>query len=247
MSYIASLIPCPYIPANFAVSSVVAEMNAEIASAAVSQAASTAVTTQTAAAVNASVAANTAASSSVAAGASTSIASTSAAASTSTVSASVAAISSVALPIAVSVMAILAAGMVIDVAKAQRELRRCHKLSIETVFTSREQLIDALFAQSGADECKIYEEKDGSLIVRYRLQDYFFRMNKKRGCFDLEIVNAQHPKDELEKINRIQQHYMEAVRRHSYESLMKTVTEQGWTVEEDETRKDGSRYISILI
>lgn len=246
MSYVASLIPCPYIPANFAVSSVVAEMNAAMTSAAVSQAASTAATVQTTTVTNTAVAAssavtaNTAASSAVAAG-------TTAVEGASAVSASAAAISTVALPIAVSIMGILAAGMIIDVAKAQRELRRCHKLSIETVFISKEQLIDALFARSGEDECKIYEEKDGSLIVRYRLQDYFFRMNPTRGCFDLEIVNAQHPVDELEKINQIQLSYMEAVRRHSYESLMETVREQGWTVEQDVTEKDGCRYISILI
>lgn len=237
MSYIASLIPCPYIPAHFAVDTVVAEMNAQIASAAVSQTASTAASVQTVG----SVAANTAAATSVATETGTSVAGASA------VSASTTAISTVALPVAVSIMAVLAAGMVIDVAKAQRELRRCHKLSIETVFTSREQLIQALFAQGGEETCKIYEEKDGSLIVRYRLQDYFFRMDPVRGCFDLEIVNAQHPVDELEKINQIQQCYMEAVRRHSYESLMETVTQQGWTVEEDVTQKDGSRYISILI
>lgn len=244
MSGVITLVPCTYIPSNLWLNSVVADINAEILSAAVTQAASTTTATTTAnvaATVSASASTTVAAETAVTAGTTTSVAGTSA------VSATTAAISSVAVPIAVSMMAILAAGMVIDVAKAQRELRRCHKLTIETVFSSKNQLVNALFAYSKEDACKIYEEADGSLIVRYHLQDYFFRMDQKRGCYNLEIVNAQHPLEELEKINRIQLCYMDAVRRRSYESLMKTVAEQGWTVEQDVTESDGSRCVSILI
>lgn len=238
MSYIASLIPCSYIPANFAVSSVVAEMNAQFASAAASQAATSAtaaVSTSTSAAAGTAVSSATASSSVASAG------------TTAAASSAAAALSTVALPIAVSLVAMLAAGLIIDIAKAQKELRRCQKLSIETVFTSRDALVEALFSHGGEDSCQIYEEQDGSLIVRYQLQDYFFHMNPERGCFDLEIINAQHPVDELEKINQIQLHYIEAVRQHTYRSLMETVAQQGWTVERNEAGEDGSIYVSILV
>lgn len=256
MSFECLALPSPFIPYTQASWDMAYHLIQSYSGNVISSALSSSVTASGSAAASSTVAAasgTTAATSSLVAPAVSSITGASSAANAAAAAASsgslssLAAFSAVALPIAVSVMAVLAAGMVIDIARMQRELRRRHTLSIETVFTRRDQLIEALFSQCGEDECHIYEEDNGDLIVRYQLQDYFFRMDESCGFFKLEIENAQHPQDELTKINQIQSCYLEAVRRHSYEGLMEAVRQNGWTVERDETGADGSQYISIII
>lgn len=153
---------------------------------------------------------------------------------------------SAAVPVIAAVMASLTAGITIDVVKFQKKLNKKNIAKIPTVFTSREMLIEAIYAYDTEHACTVYQAEDGSVTARFMLEDYEFTMNKN-GMYDLTVRNAGSCEEILEQINMIQQEYVRAVRTEVYNRLINSAESNQWSIESEEIEEDGTLRISLTV
>lgn len=170
-----------------------------------------------------------------------------ASASASATSAAYAAFAAVAVPIAVTVLAALASGVAIDVINFQKKLHKQNFATVPTVFTSKEKLIEALYAYDKEQACTVYSDGDSSVTARFRLEDYEFTMNEERGMYDLTIRNAGSCETILAQINTLQQEYIKAVRSEIYSRLINGAESNNWSVESETEEDDGTLCIRLTV
>lgn len=153
----------------------------------------------------------------------------------------------IALPIAVAMVGILATGMVLDVSKYRRDLKKCHEITLQTAFADKESLIRAFSKQIDTGEVALFHTSTGGLKVRYELEDYIFEMDNQSGYYILTVRNIVDADAMLDNINTLQRAYIDAVNHHAYLNLLQAVAEHGWSIEEDYYQEDGTHYISVQV
>ena len=159
-----------------------------------------------------------------------------------------AAFASAALPVAVAIISAYALGLTMDMIHQDRKMKAGAEMDIATVFTDKDTLIRALFAYDKEHECRIYDDPEQQLLtVRFRLQDYYFRMNPERGCYDLHIENAGTCQKMLESVNALQEEYMKAVKTAVVANLYKHIRQNAWSVESDVYDEEDNRVITIEV
>ena len=164
------------------------------------------------------------------------------------VAAGTSAFAAIALPVAATILGVLAVGLAVSVIVQDREMKKKSLMQIPTVFTSRERLIDALFAYDKKGECDIFEnENTKTITAKYELQDFIFTMNSETGCYDLTIKNAGNCEQMIDQINALQDEYRKAVNGIIIARLYEKVKSYGWTVESDTIDQNETRTISLCV
>ena len=153
----------------------------------------------------------------------------------------------VAVPLAATVMTVLAAGMTLEMVQFDRKMKRSHEMVIPTVFTDRKMLIDAICAYDRDHVCTIYEDTDGTITARMKLEDYIFEPDPDTGFFRLTIRNAGTCERMLAQINDLQKEYMRAVRSETYSRLRQSAQRNGWNIESEEHAKDGTVTLRVRV
>jgi len=171
----------------------------------------------------------------------------SASASASATSAAYAAFAAVAVPIAVTVLAALASGVAIDVINFQKALHHQNIATVPTVFTTKDKLIEALYAYDKDQTCTVYSDGDSTVTARFQLEDYEFTMNEERGMYDLTIRNAGSCETVLQQIDMLQQEYVKAVRSDIYTRLINGAESNNWSVESETVEDDGTLCIRLTV
>ena len=117
-----------------------------------------------------------------------------------------------------------------------------------TAFTSRERLIDALFLYDTDNQCEVYSDEENDVVtVRYRLEDFIFSMDQKTGCYRLTIRNAGTCRQMVERINAIQDAYLDSVQQLVVAQLYGEAQQRGWVVESDTIDDQATRTISLFV
>lgn len=162
------------------------------------------------------------------------------------ITASSAAFAAVALPIAITVLAGLAAGVTYELVKQEKTIRNQHVVQMETFFTSKENLINALVQYDKNHECEIFvNEQEDTIIARYKFEDYIFQHDEQSGFYKLIIKNAGICEKVLKQVNDIQNEYCKAVKTSIVNRLYEKSSQNGWIIENDYEDEEETRTIMI--
>ena len=164
------------------------------------------------------------------------------------ITASSAAFAAAALPIAVTVLAGLALGVTVELVQQNKALRKQNIVQIETFFTSKDDLLQALARYDKKGECELFvNDEDHTITARYKLEDYVFRRNDQTGCYILTIKNAGICEEVLQQVNNIQDEYCRSVKETLVRRLYEKSAQNGWVIEEDYEDEEETRTISIRV